>query len=154
MFHPDISGNSFKYNPTPRLLGIILDEKIKFDKKLDAIQRKGLSICLGLPATSGREAMEVEGNILPVDLRIEEIAVREIAKIQSKNIAEPVKQQLEEYLSRDDIYEQQESPFGKAINQTVDMFKATKVDIKLILIEPEVTYKAGVYVMMMRAPSY
>jgi virulence-associated protein VagC len=46
--------------------------------------------------------MEVEGNILPVDLRIEEIAVREIAKIQSKNIAEPVKQQLEEYLSRDD----------------------------------------------------
>jgi hypothetical protein len=25
---------------------------------------------LGLPATSGREAMEVEGNILPVDLRI------------------------------------------------------------------------------------
>jgi hypothetical protein len=36
--------------------------------------------------------MKVEGNILPVDLRIEEIAVREIAKIQSKNIAEPVKQ--------------------------------------------------------------
>ena len=96
--------------------------------------------------------MEVEGNILPVDLRIEEIAVREIAKIQSKNIAEPVKQQLEEYLSRDHIYEEKESPFGKAINQTVDMFKATKVDIKLI--EPEVTYKAGVDVMMMRAPSY
>jgi hypothetical protein len=63
-----------------------------------------------------------------------------VVKIQSKNIAEPVKQQLEEYLSRDDIYEQQESPFRKAINQTVDMFKATKVDIKLI--EPEVTYKA------------
>ena len=60
-----------------------------------AIQRKGLSICLGLPSTSGREAMEVEGNILPVDLRIEEIAVREIAKIQSKNIAEPVKQQCD-----------------------------------------------------------
>jgi hypothetical protein len=59
---------------------------------------------------------------------------------------------LEEYLSRDDIYQQQESPFGKAINQTVDMFKATKVDIKLI--EPEVTYKAGVDVMMMRAPRY
>ena len=91
-----------------------------------------------LPATSGREAMEIEGNILPVHLRIKEIAVREIAKIQSKHIAEPVKQQLEEYLSSDDIYEQ-ESPFGKAMNQAVDMFKATKVDIKLI--EPEVTYK-------------
>ena len=55
-------------------------------KKLEAIQRKGLSICLRLPTTSGREAMEVEGNILPVDLRIEEIAVREIAKIQSKTL--------------------------------------------------------------------
>ena len=60
---------------------------------------------------------------------------------------------MEEYLSREDIYEQQESPpFGKAMNQTIDMFKATQVDIKLI--EPEVTYKAGVDVMMMRAPSY
>jgi hypothetical protein len=38
------------------------------------------------------------------------------------------------------------------MNQAVDMFKATKVDIKLI--EPEVTYKAGVDVMIMRAPSY
>jgi hypothetical protein len=63
--------------------------------------------------------IEVEGNILPVDIRIEEIAVRQIAKMQSKNIAEPVKQQLEEYLSSDDIYEQQESPFGKAMNQAV-----------------------------------
>jgi hypothetical protein len=139
-----VNSYSFKYSPTPRLLGIILDEKIKFDthimhverkannsihiireikslanisrtkllriynslvrsiieygcpvwqitptenmKKLDAIQGKGLSICLGLPATSGREAMEVEGNILPVDLRIEEIEVREIAKIQSKTL--------------------------------------------------------------------
>ena len=38
------------------------------------------------------------------------------------------------------------------MNQTVDMFKATKVDIKVI--KPEVTYKAGVDVMMMRVPSY
>ena len=121
-------------------------------KKLEAIQRKGLSIYLGLPASSGREAMKEEGNMLPVDLRIEEIAVREIAKIQSKNIAEPVKQQLEEYLSSEDIYEQQESPFGKAMNQTVDLFKATRVDNKLI--EPEVTYKAELDDMMMRAPSY
>jgi hypothetical protein len=55
-------------------------------KKLDAIQRKGLSICLGFPATSGRAAMEVKGNILSVDIRIDEIAVREIAKIQSKTL--------------------------------------------------------------------
>ncbi|CAG2186659.1 unnamed protein product [Mytilus edulis] len=49
-------------------------------------------------------------------------------------------------------YEQQDSPFGKAINQSIDMFKATKVDIKLI--EPEFTYKAGVDVMLRRSPSY
>jgi hypothetical protein len=63
------------------------------------------------------------------------ISSYKIAKIQSNNIAESVKRQLEEYVSRDDIYEQQESPLGKAMNQAVDMFKATKVDIKLI--EPE-----------------
>jgi hypothetical protein len=56
--------------------------------------------------------MEVEGNILPVDLRIEEIAVREIAKIQSKNIAEPVKQQLEEYLSKADTPPRKQSLGG------------------------------------------
>ena len=38
------------------------------------------------------------------------------------------------------------------MNQALDMFKATKVDIKLI--GPEVAYKAGVDVMMMRAPIY
>jgi hypothetical protein len=86
----------------PRLLYILSSFVLEMFAKP---KRKGLSICLGLSVTSGREAMEVEGNILPVDLRIEEIAVREIAKIQSKNIAEPVKQQLEEYFSRDDIYE-------------------------------------------------
>jgi hypothetical protein len=106
---------------------------------------------LGVTSNIRKRGNGSRGNILPVDLRIEKIAVREITKIQSKNIAEPVKQQLEEYLIMDDIYEQ-ESPFGKAINQSVDMFKATKVDIKLV--EPEVTYKAGVDVMMMRAPSY
>ncbi|CAG2254880.1 RNASEH1 [Mytilus edulis] len=96
--------------------------------------------------------MEVEANIQPIDLRIEEISVRELAKIQSKNIAEPIKQQLEQYLTNNATYEQQDSPFGKAINQSIDMFKATKVDIKLI--EPEFTYKAGVDVMLRRSPSY
>ncbi|CAG2202636.1 unnamed protein product [Mytilus edulis] len=172
-----VNSFSYRYSPTPKLLGVTLDEKLKFDthinlmqkrannaiyvirdikgmggisrskllqiynsmvrsimeyacpvwqitsaenmKKLEAVQRKGLSICLGLPGTSGREAMEVEANIQPIDLRIEEIS---------------------------------DSPFGKAINQSIDMFKATKVDIKLI--EPEFTYKAGVDVMLRRSPSY
>jgi hypothetical protein len=44
---PDVAGNPkhidnpfFKYNPTPRLLGIILDEKIKFDNHIMHVERK------------------------------------------------------------------------------------------------------------------
>ena len=180
-----VNDHSFHYSTNPRLLGVILDEKVKFNdhikyiekrannaihiireikglakisrtkliriynsmvrsvieygcpvwqitsvenmSKLEAIQRKGLSVCLGLPSTSGREAMEVEANILPIDLRLEEISVREIAKIQSKNILEPIKQQLERYQNSEEAYERRESPFGKAINQAIDMTKATKV---------------------------
>ncbi|CAG2217877.1 unnamed protein product [Mytilus edulis] len=44
----------------------------------------------------------------------------------------------EKYLTNNDTYEQQESQ--SAINQSIDMFKATKMNIKLI--EPEFTYKA------------
>ena len=81
-------------------------EKIRSDPE------KRIINIIGVISNIRKRSSGVEGNILPVDLRIEEIA-----KIRSKNIAEPVKQQLEEYLRRDDIYEQQESPFGKAINQ-------------------------------------
>ena len=42
--------------------------------------------------------MEVEANIVPIDLRLEEMGVLEIAKIQFKNISEPIRQQLEEYM--------------------------------------------------------
>ena len=41
---------------------------------------------LGITSNIRKRTMEVEGNILPVDLRIEEIEVREIAKIQSKTL--------------------------------------------------------------------
>ena len=35
-----VNNYSFKYNPTPRLLGIILDEKIKFDDHIMHVERK------------------------------------------------------------------------------------------------------------------
>jgi hypothetical protein len=35
-----VNNYSFKYNPTPRLLGIILDEKIKFDNNVMPVERK------------------------------------------------------------------------------------------------------------------
>ncbi len=122
-----MGNKSFKYNSTPKILGVTMDEKLAFSahvenitrkghsalstireikglanmsrdkllriynslvrsileyactvwqitsaesiKKIEALQRKGLSICLGLPATSSREALEVEANEIPIDLR-------------------------------------------------------------------------------------
>jgi len=82
----------------------------------------------------------VEANILPLDLRLEEIAIQEIAKIQSKSMHEPIKQQLDRFMGEDKEYERLTSPFGQAVNQTIDMYKTTNVDIKLI--EPEINQDA------------
>ncbi|VDH92907.1 Hypothetical predicted protein [Mytilus galloprovincialis] len=51
---------------------------------------------------------------------MEEISVREIAKIQSKYKAELIKHQLEEYLTNNETYERQESPFGSSKNSTAE----------------------------------
>ena len=42
-------------------------------------------------------------------------------------------------MSEDKDYERLTSPFGKAVNQAIDMYKTTNVDIKLI--EPEYTHQ-------------
>lgn len=49
-------------------------------EQLDKIQRKCLSLCFGTLATSNIEALEVESEIMPLDLRIEELAVRKLTK--------------------------------------------------------------------------
>ena len=43
---------------------------------LDRVQRRGLAMCLGVPATASLEALQVEAGVLPLDLRREELAVR------------------------------------------------------------------------------
>ena len=43
---------------------------------LDRVQRRGLAMCLGVPATASLEALQVEAGVLPLDLRKEELAVR------------------------------------------------------------------------------
>ncbi|VDI48194.1 Hypothetical predicted protein [Mytilus galloprovincialis] len=42
--------------------------------KLNAIQRKGLALCLNQPTTASIEALEVAAGILPLDLKREEAA--------------------------------------------------------------------------------
>lgn len=83
--------------------------------------------------------MEVEANIQPIQLIIKEIAVRELEELNLRTQQNQFKDnQLKQYLTNNDTYEQQESQ--SAINQSIDIFKATKMNIKLI--EPEFTYKA------------
>ena len=36
---------------------------------LDRVQRRGLALCLGVPATASLEALQVEAGVLPLDLR-------------------------------------------------------------------------------------
>ena len=61
---------------------------------LDMVQRKSLAFCLNVPATSSSEALEVASGIPPLDLRLTEIFIREVAKINAKSIDHPLKLQL------------------------------------------------------------
>ena len=65
--------------------------------KLNTVQRKGLSIILGLPSTASLEAMEVLSVVIPLDFRREEIGIRYIGKINSYSIKIPIKNQLDKW---------------------------------------------------------
>jgi hypothetical protein len=58
--------------------------------KLESIQMKGLALCMGGLKTGRREAMEVTLGILPLALRRDELAVREIGKVMALVVDEPV----------------------------------------------------------------
>ena len=63
--------------------------------KLNTVQRKGLSIFLGLPSTASLEAMEVMSGVIPLDIRREETAIRDIGKINSYSTKISIKNQLD-----------------------------------------------------------
>ena len=65
--------------------------------KLNTVQRKGLSIILGLPSTASLEAMEVMSGVIPLDFRREEIAIRDIGKIYSYSAKISIKNQLDKW---------------------------------------------------------
>jgi hypothetical protein len=65
--------------------------------KLNTVQRKGLSIILGLPSTASLEAMEVMSVVIPLDFRREEITIRDIGKINSYSIKIHIKNQLDKW---------------------------------------------------------
>ena len=53
-------------------------------EQLNKVQRKCLALCLGIPSIAGLEALEVEAGVKPLDLRREDLAVREITKDNGK----------------------------------------------------------------------
>ena len=58
---------------------------------MDTVQCKCLALCLNVPATSSREALEVVSGIPPLDLRLTEISIGEVVKINTKSIDHPLK---------------------------------------------------------------
>ena len=59
--------------------------------RLEEVQRKGLASCLGAIGTSGREALEVELNVNPLEVRRTELSLRETARILSKDVDVPIR---------------------------------------------------------------
>ena len=108
---------------------------------LNKIQRKGLALCLGVAATAASNALEVEASVFPLELRREELSIREGGKIMSKDNSQAIKQLWNEW--RDDYRgkERYMSPFGLIDLQLQDM--ETNSGTSVINIEPEFSFLEG-----------
>ena len=206
-----IGDTTLKYNSTPKILGITLDEHLNFSshlniverkasqalhvirevkgiarmssrnlirlymtmvrpileygctvwqtvshpemRKLEAVQRKALALCLSLPATSALDALEVAAGVPPLDLRYCEIAIRDIAKLSAKKPTYPLKAKLDQYTQSSELLnEKYVSPVGLAISQASEMKRATGIDVQFIQPEPE--FSEGAFRRCLEKPSY
>ena len=71
---------------------------------------------LSLPKTSGVEALDVEAGIRPLNLRREELAIRDIGKIMAKDNIQKIKSTFEDWRENAGR-EMFISPFGKMYMQ-------------------------------------
>ena len=108
---------------------------------LNKVQRKGLALCLGVVAIAASNALEVEASLFPLELRREELSIREGGKIMSKDNSQEIKQLWNEW--RDDYRgkERYMSPFGLIDLQLQDM--ETNSGTSIINIEPEFSFLEG-----------
>ena len=104
---------------------------------LEKIQRKGLALCLGVPGTAGLDALEVEAGVKPLELRREELAIRQAAKIMSKENDTCINKAWNTY-TESELMERKISPFGKMSIQIADMISNT--GISLHCLEKEFTF--------------
>ena len=184
-----LNRKSLKYNPTPKILGLTLDEKLTFSfhinileqkvsrtvgilrqikgiakissriliqiyqslvgsilsyassicqigndsqlKKLDSIQRKGLCLCLDLPSTASVEVLEVAAGVIPLHLRREEMAIRDLSKVNSFQTHIPIKQLFDNWKQKE-TPDYIVSPFNKMLDQAKDMKNLTSIDVNLM----------------------
>ncbi|CAG2198231.1 unnamed protein product [Mytilus edulis] len=108
-------------------------------KKLNAIQRKGLSICLGVSATASLEVLQVMAGVLPLDLRREEMAIRDIARLNSYSTKIPIRNKIDEWKNKETV-DKFISPLGLMLQQAKNMKEET--DISVDDIEPEYQFQA------------
>ena len=118
--------------------------------KLEDIQRKGLALCLGAIGTSGREALEVELNVKPLEVRPTELSLRETARILSKDVEEPIRSSWENWQETEKT-EKYISPFGKMLLHLEDV-KAKTGNTKMIL-EPDFSFRESL-MPTLRKPEY
>ncbi|CAG2210693.1 unnamed protein product [Mytilus edulis] len=96
--------------------------------KLNAIQRKGLALCLDQTTTANIETLEEVAGILPLDLKREEAGIRQIAKIKYKvTIPIPIKEIFEDWKNINEP-EKMISPIGRMVLQSEDMKRSTEID--------------------------
>jgi hypothetical protein len=191
-----LGNHQLKYNKTPKILGLILDEQLNFNnhiqyiikrakrslgiireikgiakiptkvliqiydsmvcsifnyassvrqigntnslEKINEVQGKGLALCLDLPTQSSLEALEVVSSTLSVDLRREEIASRQLCKINSYKNTIPIKRKLEVWKEIEEP-ERHISPLGKMYQQAEDMKTTENIDVNCI--EPQYEYQ-------------
>jgi hypothetical protein len=107
-------------------------------EKINEVQRKGLALCLNLPTQSSLEALEVVSSTLPVDLRREEIAIRQLGKINSYKNTIPIKRMLEVWEEIEEP-ERHISPLEKMYLQAEYMKTTENIDVNCI--EPQYEYQ-------------
>ena len=134
--------------------GAVVWQCSKYTSKLASIQRKALCLCLGLPGTSGTDAVEVAAEVLPLDLHFTQIAIKETAKIQAKSISRPFKcilnKMTEEH--RNDTQRLTVSPLRLALTQAEEMRKLTGIDTRII--EQELEFEKDSLRMSSKTPVY
>ena len=120
-------------------------------KPLEIIQKKALVLCLKTPITYSREALEVASGIPPIGLRLTEISIREVAKINAKSTDHPLKLQINQ-CTEQDPGSRFIGPLNLALCQATEMHQTTNISNSMI--QPEPADNPGDLVRSIRQPIY